>query len=231
MSSGGGGDASCASANSRVIASSVSGATTVGILPRITDATGDSLVIVSEILKKPLRGDTGALSHRREFGPHYIFGDPSHPGRGVKAAIGTGHHTPRVADGARDVFEPVGNDLRMLNKAGQIVDDPGGDDLIGGKWKFLQYAIFVLMPGIGKGQHKPANIGPLEDRQYVAKRDIAIMRPLVIAPANVETHPVAGHIDDCLVDCRDDPLDKAEKLADRAIVVGQMPLKCEIRAI
>ena len=57
------------------------------------------------------------------------------------------------------------------------------------------------------------------------------MRPLVISPADVEPYPVARHIDDCLVDGGDDALDKAEKLAKRTIVVGQVPLEREIRAI
>ena len=88
-------------------------------------------------LEKPLRGDPGALGHCRELGPHDVFGDPAHPGRGVEAAIGAGHHASRVADGARDVFEAVGDDLRMLDKARQIVDDAGGDDLIVGEREFL----------------------------------------------------------------------------------------------
>ena len=167
-----------------------------------------------------MRSDTRALGHCRELGPHHVFGDPAHACRGVETAIGAGHYSSRVTDGARDVFEAVGDDLRMLDKAGQIVDDAGGDDLIVGEWEFLQYAIFMLMPGIGEGQHEPADIGLLEERQYVGERDVAIVGPFVISPAHVEPHPVARHIDDCLVDCCDDALDKSEKLANRAIGVG-----------
>ena len=128
-------------------------------------------------LEKPLRGDPGALGHCRELGPHDVLGDPAHAGRGVEAAIGAGHHPSRVTDGARDVFEPVGDDLRMLDKACQIVDDAGSDDLIVGEGEFLQHAIFMLMPGIGEGQHEPADIGLLEKRQYVGERNVAIVRP------------------------------------------------------
>ena len=115
-----------------------------------------SLVIASvrPTLEKPLRGDPRALGHCRELGPHHVFGDPAHASRGVEAAIGAGHHASWVTDGARDVFEAVGDDLRML-KARQIVDDAGSDDLIVGEREFLQYAIFMLMPGIGEGQHEP----------------------------------------------------------------------------
>jgi len=34
----------------------------------------------------------------------------------------------------------------------------------------------MLMPGIGEGQHEPADIGLLEERQYVGERDVAIVR-------------------------------------------------------
>jgi hypothetical protein len=95
----------------------------------------------------------------------------------------------------------------------------------------LQDAIFVLMPGIGERKYEPADISLLEERQYVGERDIAIMRSLVISPADVESHSVARHVDDGLVDCRDDALDKPEKLANWTIVVSQMPLEREIRAI
>jgi hypothetical protein len=62
----------------------------------------------------------------------------------------------------------------------------------------------MLMPGIGEGQHEPADISLFEERQYLGERDVAIVRPLVISPADVEPDPVARHIDDCLVDCCDD---------------------------
>ena len=78
----------------------------------------------------------------------------------------------------------------------------------------------MLMPGIGERQHEPADISLLEERQYVGERDVAIVRPLIISPADVEPHPVARHIYDGLVDSGDDALDKSEKLANWAIVVG-----------
>ena len=119
----------------------------------------------------------------------------------------------------------------MFNKAGQIVDHAGSDDLVVGEWKLLQDAIFVLMPRIGERKYEPADVSLLEERQYVGERDIAIMRSLVISPADVESHSVAWHVDDGLVDCRDDALDKPEKLANWTIVVSQVPLEREIRAI
>ena len=102
----------------------------------------------------------------------------------------------RVADRARDVFEPVGDDLGMLDKPGQIVDDAGDDDLVVGQREFLQYAPFVLVPRVGEGQHEAADLGLLQDRQDVFERHVAIVRPLVIAPADMQPHPVARDVDD-----------------------------------
>ena len=47
--------------------------------------------------------------------------------------------------GASDVFQAVGDDLRMLDKARQIINDASSDDLIVGEREFLQYAIFMLI--------------------------------------------------------------------------------------
>src|SRR5215472_10638747 len=135
-----------------------------------------SLVIASArpTLEKPLRGDPCALGHCRKLCPHHVFGDPAHPCRGVEAAIGAGHHASWVTDRTRDVFEAVGDDLRMLDKARQIVNDARSDDLIVCEREFLQYAIFMLMPRIGEGQYEPADIGLLQERQYLGERDVAI---------------------------------------------------------
>ena len=143
------------------------------------------------------------------------------PGRGVEAAIGAGHHAMRVADRARDVFEPVGDDLRMLDKPGQVVDDPGDDDLVIGQRKLLQHAPFVLMPRVGEGQHKAADIGLFQQRQDLFERHVAIVRPLVIAPADMQSDAVARNVGDGAVDRLDDALDKAEEVRQRPLVVGR----------
>ena len=134
-------------------------------------------------LEESLRGDPCALGHCCELGPYHVFGDPAHACRGVEPAIGASHHALWVSDGPRDVFEPVRDDLGVFNKAGQIVDHAGGDDLVVGEWKFLQDAILVLMPGIGERKYEPADVSLLEERQYVGERDIAIMRSLVNFPS------------------------------------------------
>ena len=64
-----------------------------------------------------------------------------------------------------------------------------------------------------------------------AERHVAIVRPLVIAPADMQAHPVARHVDDRLVDRLDDALDKTEKLGERPVIIGQVPFEREVGAI
>ena len=50
---------------------------------------------------------------------------------------------PHLAGAAVDL--DLGDDLGVLNKARQIINDPGSDDLIIGEREFLRYAIFMPM--------------------------------------------------------------------------------------
>ena len=107
----------------------------------------------------------------------------------------------------------------MHDKAGQIADDAGNDDLVVGEREFLQDSVFVLMARVREGQHKAADIRFLQDRQDVFERHVLVVRALVIAPADMQAHAVARHVRDRPVDRVDDALDKAEKLAERAVLV------------
>ena len=84
----------------------------------------------------------------------------------------------------------------MLDEIGQIVDDAGDDDLVVGQRLRCKHAVFVRMARVGERQHEAADIGLLQDRQDVVERHVAVVRPLVIAPADMEPHPVARHVDD-----------------------------------
>ena len=98
-------------------------------VPR-NDRTSHHTRLETKSSEQPLRGDPRALAQRRELGPDHVFGDAPAPGRGVEAAIGAGHHAPRIADVPRHAFEPVGDDLGMLDEIGQRIDDAGDDDLV-----------------------------------------------------------------------------------------------------
>ena len=96
----------------------------------------------------------------------------------------------------RDALQPVGDDFGVLDETGQIVDDAGGDDLVVGQRVFCKHAVFVLVARVGERQDEAADIRLLQDRQDVGERHVAVVRPLVIAPADMEAHPVARHVDD-----------------------------------
>ena len=72
-----------------------------------------------------------------------------------------------IADRLRDALQPVGDDLGVLDEIGEVVDHPGGDDLVVGKPMLRQHLVFVLVARVGEGQHVAADIGLQEDRQDV----------------------------------------------------------------
>src|SRR3984893_15663296 len=180
---------------------------------------------------QPLGSNAGACGQRFALGPDDVFGDAAHSGRGVEPAIGAGDDAVRIADRRRDAFETVGHGLGVLDEICQTVDDAGDDDLVFGKRELLEDAVFMRVPRIGKGEEEPADIGLLDDRQDIGERHVAIVRPLVIAPTDMQPHTVAPDIFDGLVDCRDDPLDKPEEVAERPILVGEVAFERQIGAI
>ena len=53
------------------------------------------------------------------------------------------------------------------------------------------------MPRVGERQDKAADPGPLQQRQDVFQGHVAVVRPLVIAPADMQAHPVARDVFEC----------------------------------
>ena len=136
-----------------------------------------------------------------------------------------------IADGSSNAFDAVGHRFGMLDEVGQAVDDPGDDQLIVSQRQFLEHPILVGVARVGEGEKEAADLGLFDDRQNVGERHIAIMRPLVIAPADMQAHPVARDVFECGVDRRDDAFDKAEEIAERPVLVGEVAFEREIGAI
>jgi len=125
----------------------------------------------------------------------------------------------RIADRGGDPLDPVGDGFGMLDKVGQAVDHAGNDDLVVGQRQLLEYPVLVGVPRVGEREEKAADLGLPDDRQNVGERHIAIVRSLVIAPADMQAHPVARDVFEGGVDRRDDSLDKAEEVSERPVLV------------
>ncbi len=106
----------------------------------------------------------------------------------------------------------------MLDEIGQTVDHPCDQDLIVGKPEFPETAEFVGVARIGERQHQAADIGLEQHRQDILKGDVAIMWRFRIAPAYMQTHPLARDIPDRAVDGRYDLFDKADKCGNRLVL-------------
>ena len=156
--------------------------------------------------------DPSAVAQCLELRPDDVLGNAAGAGAGVEAAIGAGLNAARVAHDLRHALQAVSNSFRMLDDVGERIDHPRHDELIVMQRNFLQVGIVVRVLRIGEGQNEPADIGFEQERQDVLQRHIAIVRTLVVAPANMQAHPIARHVDERLVDGRHDPLDEIEEI-------------------
>jgi hypothetical protein len=94
---------------------------------------------------------------------------------------------------ARDVFKPIGDDFRVLDKPVKSSMTPAAIILIVSGRRFLQHAILVLRPGLAKG-----NMSASGTRGHAAPRN---------CPSTRGAAPDARHVNNRPVDCRDDALD------------------------
>ena len=119
----------------------------------------------------------------------------------------------------------------MLDEIGQAVDHAGDQNLIAGKRSCGEAAEFVGVPRIGEWQNQAAHIGGEQRRQNVVQRHVAIVRRFGIAPAHMQAHAVARHVDECPVDRGDDLFDKINERRNGPVLVGDVAFECEIGSV
>src|ERR1700746_1033180 len=124
-----------------------------------------------------------------------------------------------VADRRGYAFEPVVDRFGVLDKVGQAVDYSGDQDLVVGQRQLLENVMIMCGARGGEREEEAADISLLDDRQDIGERHIAIVRTLVIAPADMQTHLIPRNVVERGVDRRDDALNKAEKVAERPVLV------------
>ena len=119
----------------------------------------------------------------------------------------------------------------MLDEVRLRIDNAGNDQLIVAQRHGLEQAVLVRVARVCERQKKSPDIGFEYDRKNVAQGHVAVMRALVVSPADMQPHPIARNGPQCLVDRADDEFDEADEVAERAVAVGRVPLKGEVRAI
>ena len=86
-------------------------------------------------------------------------------------------------------------------------------------------ALGVRMARPGEWKIQGANFRLAHRRQDVRKRNVAVVRRLRIAPADMEAHPIRRNVLQRGVDDRNDIFDKVDKGRQRSVFEGDVPFK------
>ena len=168
-----------------------------------------------------------------QLGPDHVVGHAAASGRGVEAAIGARHHPVRIADHACDhALDPVGHHFGMLDEVGQRIDHAGDDHLVrrpAAARSRQRYS--CAWRGLAKGSTKPPTLAWRIAGRMSAQRHVAVVRRLVVAPADVHAHPVARHVDQRGVDRRHHPLGEVDEVGQRPVLVGDVPFQRQVRRV
>ncbi len=119
----------------------------------------------------------------------------------------------------------------MFDKIGQRINYTGDDNLIIRQRLFFKHAKLMRMAAIGKRQHETAHVELAQDRPDGLQRHVAIVRPLVIAPAHMHAHAVARHVAQRVIDRRHGALYEIQERRFGLILIGAVPFQRQVRAI
>src|SRR5215471_2817783 len=181
--------------------------------------------------EKPFRRKARAFTKRAELGPHHILGNTAHARRGIEATVGAGDDSARVADRTHDPLDALRDHLWVLDEVGERVDDTRHHDLIFGERRLSETASFMGMAWVGEWKHQRPNPGLAQDWQDFSEWNVAVVRRLIVTPANVHPHSITRDGFECSVDGRYHFLDKLEERAERPLLERDMAFKREIGAV
>ena len=100
-------------------------------------------------------------------------------------------------------LDAIGDHFGMLDEVGQRVDHAGDDHLVvvaAAGPSGTRYS--CAWRGLANGNTKPPTFGLLRSPAALRQRDVAIVRAFVVAPAGMQPHPLARHVDQRVVDRR-----------------------------
>src|SRR5258705_6169861 len=138
------------------------------------------------------RGEIGALAQDTQLGPHDALLDELRAGEGAEAAVHAGEHARAIADRLGGGHDAVGHDLRMLDDVGRGVDDARHEQHAVGQGMAAEGSQLVLVPRARQRQRERADLRAVDDRQQRLQRHIVGVRPVVVAPAEVQADAIGG---------------------------------------
>jgi hypothetical protein len=91
---------------------------------------------------------------------------------------------------------PLGHQLGMFDEVGRGVDDAGHQHLVVGDIRLpvAEHGPFMAVAGVGRLEQHVARLGRHQRVEHLGHGDVADMGPLVVAPADVDAHPVLRHV-------------------------------------
>src|SRR6266436_2292671 len=174
------------------------------------------------------RGEPGALGHAGEFGPDHGGIDRGLPDPGAVAAIAAGDDV-LAADQLGVAGEALGDEFGMLDEIGLGFEDAGDEDLARRQLQRLEHRPFMGVARVGRLEREAARLGQEDHVDDVLERHVAMMRALVIAPAQMEAQLLPRDVGDGVVERLDVKPRLLAEILDAQMCVLDVPAHGEVR--
>src|SRR5438046_2781482 len=119
----------------------------------------------------------------------------------------------------------------MLDDVRRGVDDAGHEQHAGGQRVAAERLQLVLVARARERQRERADLCAIDDRQQRLQRHVVRVRPVVVAPAQVQANAIGGQPRDRLVDGVDVQGDGAEEAVERLVLEEARALHGQVRAV
>src|SRR5262245_2067595 len=175
--------------------------------------------------------DPRALGHRLELGPgdlrlHLV--DRSRECH--ESTIGACDH-PLAPDDLGVADETLSDQLRVLDEVGRRVQHTRDDHPVVGQADLAEHDPLVLVARVGPFEREGLGLRLQRDRQELTQRDVPMVRALVVAPAEVQAHPVGRNIAQGVIQHLDVGRGDLEELGVAQLVEHEVPPHRQVGAV
>src|SRR5262249_49741023 len=135
--------------------------------------------------------------------------------KSTKTTIGAGNDALFVSDCGHRLAQALSHYLRVLDEICRGIEHAGDQQHVCRQRMLFERLVLVLMTWIGELDRQGADVRAMELGQELRQGDVADVRAIVIAPADMQTDTVAWNAGKTLIDRRDMPL---ELLQERPLI-------------
>ena len=119
----------------------------------------------------------------------------------------------------------------MLDEVRLRLDDPGDEDQVVGKPDVGPHRVLVSVARVRRLERQRRHVGLHDDVDDVGQRHVAVMRTLVVAPAQVQSRTIARHALERMVQRGNVHLDALPELRDVEVPVHHVPAHRQVGAV